>query len=182
MLDGAPAWTTISPNPSTLNFATPYNNPNKPEAPKYWRDYVEAMISHYRGRIDNWEAWNEPWGEFFPGSSKQYANLLKSAYMTSKAANPSATIIEVDAYRYLPNRPDMKPDFAKNVLKASGSAYFDAFSYHDYTPSAVAGPQDNVQLNEARDFRSLQLRSYQTAVDNGGRPGIPCAIDLRLTQ
>jgi hypothetical protein len=76
----------------------------------------------------------------------------------------------------------MKPDFAKNVLKASGSAYFDAFSYHDYTPSAVAGPQDNVQLNEARDFRSLQLRSYQTAVDNGGRPGIPCAIDLRLTQ
>jgi len=158
MFDGAPAWTTNKPNAQGGYFAYFYNNPDAPDGPRYWREYVDAMASHYRGKIDCWEVWNEPWNRgnvFFPGTPEQYGALLKIAYATAKAANPKATILGIDTYR--PIRTYYK-DFTKLALQASGSAYYDVFSYHDYPPDSVVGPQDNIEIKDGNEFRALQAR------------------------
>jgi hypothetical protein len=180
MLDGAPEWTTVKPNPSQAfpgheYWACFYNNPDKPDAPAYWRNYVHAMVSHYKGKIDYWEVWNEPWNVFFPGTPEQYGALLKIACATAKAANADAIILGVDAYRAMPGA---YPEFAKRALQASGSAYYDAFSYHDYSPDTLCGSGDNIQLKDGRDFRELQ-RQYgngpvkpQWTSEGGVGPGV----------
>src|SRR5438132_1581089 len=68
--------------------------------PKDLQDYanfVRAVASRYKGRIRAYEIWNEPnlareWcGK--PPSGKEYVQLLKLAYETIKAADPTAWII-----------------------------------------------------------------------------------------
>ncbi len=155
-LDGAPAWTTAKPNPSGGYMAYFYNNPDGPNGMKQWQQYVTALVAHYKGLIDCWEVWNEPWNladRFFPGTATDYGALLKSAYLTAKKANPKTTIVGIDTYRPIPS---IDPEFTKQALQASGSAYYDVFSYHDYTSDTVADAAHNVQLVEAQDFRSLQ--------------------------
>ncbi len=156
MLDGAPAWTTAKPNPSGGYMAYFYNNPDGPDGMKQWQEYVVSMVNHYKGKIDCWEVWNEPWNladRFFPGTATDYGALLKSAYITAKKTNPKATIVGIDTYRPIAS---IDPEFTKQALQASGSAYYDVFSYHDYTSDTVADAAHNVQLAEAQDFRSLQ--------------------------
>ena len=156
MLDGAPAWTTTKPNPKGGYWAYFYNNPDAPGGQKEWADYVNAMVSHYKGMIDNWEVWNEPWNlpdPFFPGSPEQYGDLLKTASTTARTANPKATILGIDAYRPGAN---VYSDFTRRALQASGSAAYDVFSYHDYAPDTLGALANNVQLNEAKDFLALQ--------------------------
>ena len=156
MLDGAPGWTTVHPQGGGLAYF--YNNPDAPDALMHWHQYVDAMVRHYKGRIDNWEVWNEPWGvsnHFFPGTPEQYGALLRIAYATAKEANPGSTILGIDTYRPI---PDAYPDWTKLALQASGSAYYDAFSYHDYAPDTVGGPDENVELKDGKSFRALQAR------------------------
>jgi hypothetical protein len=162
MLDGAPAWTAIKPNPAGGYWAYFYNNPDGNDGQERWQDYVNAMVGHYKGKIDYWEVWNEPWNEqapFFPGTPEQYGRLLKAAYKVAKIANPLATVLGIDAYRPIPTA---KPDFTKRSLQASGSASYDAFSYHDYAPDILGDITGNVQINEAAAFYDLQ-REYGTS-------------------
>ncbi len=88
--------------------------------------YVRDTVRHYRGRIAVWEIWNEPYGQgFFDGSPEEYAEVLKVASRACKEADPNCTVIGVCAYLGL-------PDWVERVLKVSGTACFDAFSYHRY--------------------------------------------------
>ncbi len=155
MLDGAPAWSTSKPNPTTDYMAHFYNNPDTPAGKQAWQAYVKAMVGHYKGRIDFWEVWNEPWNladRFFPGTAEQYGNLLKLTCATAKRANRSATIVGIDTYRPIES---VSPDFTKLAIKAAGISSFDVFSYHDYSPDTVADSQNNVQLKQAREFRQI---------------------------
>jgi hypothetical protein len=159
MLDGAPAWASARPNPAGGYWAYFYNNPDGPDGTAQWRDYVRAMVSHYKGKIDDWEVWNEPWNlrdPFFPGTPEQYGALLKIASATARAANAHVAILGIDAYR---PGPGVSPNFTMLALQASGSACFDVFSYHDYAPDSFTAVSNSVQADEARSFRSLQ-RQY----------------------
>src|SRR5439155_15528935 len=49
---------------------------------------------HFRSRVTAWEIWNEPDGrDFWRGTPRRYARLLRAAYPALKAGDPSATVV-----------------------------------------------------------------------------------------
>lgn len=153
MLDGAPAWTTTRPREG--GYWGLWNIPDKPDAAAQWQNYVRTVATHYKGRIDTWEVWNEPWGAWWLESGNPnatpalYARLMQIADTTAHAANPDATVVGVDTYQASDST------WTDPVLKAAGTGAYDIFSFHDYSDSLYGGPENHA-LVQARTFRALQ--------------------------
>ncbi|NUQ00465.1 MAG: hypothetical protein HUU35_11490 [Armatimonadetes bacterium] len=153
MLDGAPPWASVKPKATTGYFAV-YNHPDAPDAMARWENYVARVVEHYRGRIDHWEVWNEPWGDSFaPGSPEVYGELLRRAAPVARAANPQAVILGIDTYRG-------RPAFTNTALATAGLESFDIFSYHDYNNSLYGGPVDQAR-QQVEQFTADQAKLGQ---------------------
>ncbi len=66
-----------------------------PKDPQDLYDFMKALATHFKGRVDAYEIWNEhnlqgESGEVNPG---RYVELLKAAYNGVKAADPGAVVI-----------------------------------------------------------------------------------------
>jgi hypothetical protein len=134
MLDGAPPWaSTVPERVMTDTYRRRYFVPNDIDQ---WRSYVRTVVGHYRGLIDDWEVWNEPWAsDFFlkvvdgrtvQGVPEDYVPLLKAAYEEAHAANPDARVVGIDS---------SPPEWTEGCLKAGAGSFMDAFSLHQYTRS-----------------------------------------------
>ena len=92
--------------------------------------YVTFVVNYFKGRVSQFEVWNEWNGGMgglsgTPQTGASYVPLLKVAYKAIKAANPAATVVGgvvswtdqvwLDAF-----------------AKAGGLDYVDAFSVHPY--------------------------------------------------
>ena len=153
MLDGAPAWANarhdIKPEDFWMNH---YALPDAPGALESWKRYVQTMTGHYKGRIDYWEVWNEPWNAnppFFTGTPQFYGELLKAAYPAAKEGNAQSVVIGIDTY------PVYGDHFTEGAMKASGPAFYDVFSYHDYFGALKVGPNPAAQ-QFAQQFHAMQ--------------------------
>jgi len=149
LLDGAPAWTSTKPREG--GYWGVWNIPDKPEALPMWENYVRTVATHYQGRIDDWEVWNEPWGNWFLGAGGKpelYGQLTRSAYRILKEVNPDGRLIGIDGYRG-------HDDWNTNALAATGIDAFDALSFHDYNDAIYGGPENMAQI-QAKQFRDFQ--------------------------
>jgi hypothetical protein len=143
LLINTPDWAAAKPSDHGTSppkgLYLPYNDPNN-----YWGHFVGLIAKHYAGRIDNWIIWNEVTissGQFhtWSGTTADYAQLVKVAYLAARAANPQAKIILAgDPYWY-----DHGAQFV-NLLKQltadhTHHAYFDVGNLHLYSrPSDMA--------------------------------------------
>lgn len=85
-LDAPPKWAQSTPG----SFAPPTNLDD-------YGDYVAAVASRYKGRIQYYQIWNEPnnypeWGEQ-PVDPEAFTKLLCLAYRRIKEVDPSARIL-----------------------------------------------------------------------------------------
>jgi hypothetical protein len=101
LLEFTPSWAGANPDAGKRsppkNLELPFDDANN-----YWGRFVAETVKYYAGRIDDWVVWNEP--EFHPGdpgaggsftwlgTDQEFAQLLKVAYLSIKAANPNATV------------------------------------------------------------------------------------------
>ena len=61
---------------------------------KAFARYCEKLARHYKGRIDHWEIWNEPYmNYFYKGTPEQYAELLRTGVPAFKRGNPKAKVL-----------------------------------------------------------------------------------------
>ncbi len=136
MLDGAPPWASGAPEDAG-GYHRRYFVPKDLDA---WRRYVHTVVGHYRGLIDHWEVWNEPWASGFfrkmqdgqpvPGTAEDYVSLLKVAYAAAKEANPDCVILGLDSN---------PPDWTRDCLALGAAGHFDVFSLHQYTQRTPGG-------------------------------------------
>lgn len=148
MLDGAPR--RVSTLEREGDYWGIWHLPDRPGADRAWRHYVTTVAAHYRGRIDHWEVWNEPWGEWWQGvggTPEGYATLLREAHTAATAANPAVTLLGIDSYR--------GRDWHHAVLALTGTTAFDVFSFHDYHDSLAGGEPDRAAL-QAQAFLEAQ--------------------------
>ena len=152
MLDGAPPRVSTQPRPG--GYWGIWNIPDQPDALAQWRTYVSTVAAHYRGRIDDWEVWNEPWGQWWLTSGNPnatpalYAQFLRAADEAAHRANPAVTVLGIDTFI---GHDDA---WTQPVLAQSGTATFDVFSFHDYNAALVTGR--NRIAAAADHFRELQ--------------------------
>ena len=144
MLDGAPEWTTTQPR---AGYWAAWNIPDKPGMTQEWSRYVETVVGHYKGQIDDWEVWNEPWGRWWlhsgnPAATPEfYAELLRLAHDAAHRANPDALVVGVDTY------PGYEDSWTRPVLRAARDNPFEALSFHDYNDAFQGGPNARPLVN-----------------------------------
>ena len=102
-------------------------------------NYVTKTVNHYRGKIDEYFFWNEPWGrwwsmaadiKFFDKdrAAEDYAAFQKLSYEAVKAVDPSIRFIGLNS-----NAFDNGAKWSARVTAAGGLAACDAVDYHYYT-------------------------------------------------
>lgn len=90
------------------------------------------LSSHYKGRIDYWEIWNEPYMKhFFTGTPKQYGEILSIGSDAIRKGNKAAKILgfctEINDINYAAKIP---PEDRKKI---------DILSFHCYFQSIPGG-------------------------------------------
>ena len=153
LLQFTPAWAQRDPangeRSVPRNLDLPFDDPEN-----YWGRFVYETARFYTGEIDDWIIWNEP--EFRPGdpggggsftwlgSDREFAQLMKVAYVAIKKANPRAVV--------------SFPGTSYWVDQAAGRAQF-----YDRYLSLIAGDPEATANASFHDAVSLNL--YRTPDD-----------------
>lgn len=112
-----------------------------------WSHYVARTVMHYQHRIKHWEIWNEQNGVDFyrpEPDVKQYAELLRVAYVAAKTADPDCVVVlgglvmnGVDPNPWAP--ATMMPHYLEALYKEGARPFFDVVNIHPYVT-----PQEGV--------------------------------------
>ncbi len=99
-------------------------------------DYVFAVASRYKGRIQAYQIWNEPnlareWGNQ-PPNPVEYADMLRVGYQAVKAADPQAIVVSAGLAPTTRDDNHAMPDvhFVQGMYNAGASPWFDALGVH----------------------------------------------------
>ncbi len=93
---------------------------------KEWGNYVYRLVSQYKGRISDYEVWNEPDGMWMsdPNSAEQYMSMLRTSWVMAKKADPNCVIYGLSHAGYM--------DWLERVGKLGAAKYMDAATFHTY--------------------------------------------------
>lgn len=139
-------------------------------------DYVEAVVTRYRGRIRYYQIWNEPncceeWGRRSV-SPEAYAALLRVAHSRARAADPDAVILTAPlaptielVESSVTGAPPALNDFLflQRLYDAGAQPYFDVLSVQDY--GLWSGPTDRrmrprvINYSRPEYIRDLMVRN-----------------------
>ncbi len=179
-LSNPPNWTRALTN-TVGTFAPPDDLAD-------YGDFVDAVVTRYRGRIPAYQIWNEPniypeWGEYAI-SAEEYTALLKEGYTRAKAADPDAIVvagalaatIELDRQRrYAPDGNVVSPGglsdvlFLQQMYNAGAAPYFDVLAMQGY--GLWSGPTDRRMQPRVLNFsRPLYIRDVMVRNGDGHKP------------
>jgi hypothetical protein len=126
-VDNQPKWASSS-------IQWPGSGP--PDNPKDWTDFLTALATRYKGRIQAYEIWNEPnldreWGGKTP-SPTAYTAMLKSSYQAIKAADPQALVVSAGMSPTTTVGAQAIPDleFIRQMYAAGAKDNFDVLGVH----------------------------------------------------
>jgi len=116
-------------------------------------NFLTALATRYKGRIDAYQVWNEPnlareWGGR-PPDPAEYTRMLKAAYQAIKAVDPNAYVISAGLAPTTRWDKVAVPDtvFIQGMYDAGAGPYFDLLGVHgagykappETDPAVVAG-------------------------------------------
>jgi hypothetical protein len=148
-LDRPPAWAR----------ADKTNPERPPDNFDDFGDFVHAVATRYRGRLNHFQIWNEPnLGEEWTGKpdAADYVRLLRIAHQRIKTANPEAVVLSAPLAINNENGPIHlnEVDFLEQVYAAGGKAYFDVLSANAYGMDKA--PSDSPS-RQVLNFRRAEL-------------------------
>lgn len=98
-----------------------------------WKRYVRTVAERYKGKIHDYEMWNEVnYPKFYSGTVNTMVSLTREAYQILKEVDPENRLVspsvvgEDSSFRWL-----------DEFLKKGGGAYIDVVSYHFYVPKGA---------------------------------------------
>jgi hypothetical protein len=99
VVDGAPAWAVdrpdrVGPGPPIGLDASPYLASGEPNAANPWARFLATVAKRYRGRITDWEIWNEPnFRDSWHGTPDDYARLYTTGRTVLRKEAPGSTVL-----------------------------------------------------------------------------------------
>ncbi len=133
-----------------------------PRKLEWFADFTRAVAARYRGVIDHWEMWNEPYGwGFWAGTPEEYVHLERLGYQAAKQANPSCRVVGMCIYTGA-------RDWVRRAVAAGGLKWLDIISFHIYISPGwvIIRPNDRSPLERM----VLHLRGL---LREAGRPDVP---------
>jgi len=138
-------------------------------------DFVEAVVSRYKGRIRYYQIWNEPniypeWGEG-PADPESYTALLIEGYDRAKAADPDCVVLAAGLAPTLETGPQNLNDlaFLERMYAAGAKDHFDIMSVMAY--GLWTGPGDRRVDPERTNFsRPILIREIMVQHGDEHKP------------
>ena len=161
-------------NPLYPGGGTPVLSGGYPEsevALEAWDRWVTAMAERYKGKVHEWEIWNEPdLTRRFRNDPMPFVELTVRTAECIRRVDPEARIA---AFAWAGWRPAL---FSKcmSAIKASGSLeLFDWISYHFYTyrPEEMYAKVEAMQDSLSRYSSKIKLRQGETGAPSKGYMG-----------
>ncbi|MBI2911275.1 MAG: hypothetical protein HYY05_03975 [Chloroflexi bacterium] len=146
-LDRAPNWSRSN---NTYPTAPPDNL-------RDYGDFVYAVVSRYKGKVQHYQIWNEPnifpeWGDR-PVDPAGYTAMLRIAHQRAKEADPDAIVLSAPLAQTLEtgSRNLNEIDYLEGIYRAGGREYFDLLLANAYGfERPPSDPPDPQVLNFAR--------------------------------
>jgi Glycosyl hydrolase catalytic core len=104
-----------------------------------WQEYVRLVGTRYKGRVHEYEIWNEPnLTNTYTGSIQGMVDLARIAYQTLKQIDPTVIVCSPSPTGVYGGK------WLDEYLKAGGGRYADVIGYHFYV--APEPPEDMVPM------------------------------------
>lgn len=150
----SPTWASARPQePSSYrpgNAAEPVN-------PNDWQLYVRTVAERYKGRIRQYEIWNEiNLKGFYSGSLETLLDMARIAYQEIKQVDPEAILVSPSI-----TGDGRNPEWLDRYLSMGGGQYADVIGYHFYVPAKA--PEAMLPLVE-------RVRAIMRKHGVGGKP------------
>ena len=138
VLGQTPVWASSNPQ------APPAWNPGATAPPTDegdWQTYVRTVATRYKGRIHQYEVWNEPnLKDFYSGSRDQLLVLAKDAFEIIHSIDPEAIVVSPSV------TGSYDIGWFKHYLDLGGGRYADVIGYHFYSsPHSPEASVDTIQ-------------------------------------
>ncbi len=156
-----PSWSTSVPIRSCPRGGNACTAP--PRDFSDWADYVRAVASRYRGRINEYEIWNEPNTPlFYSGTTDQLVALTCAAYRELKSVDPRVVVLSPAA-----SGGGDGVAWLDSFLAKGGGKCVDVVAFHFYVspepPEAIGPLVENVrEVMGSRGVASLPLWNTET--------------------
>ncbi len=148
-----PRWASSHPDAEDYYLYPPSNM-------EYLREFGKAVASHYRGKVDHWELWNEPdMKEFLKdadgdgSTAHEYAEMLASFHRGVKEGNPEAYVL-LGGLADSATEPGCERDYLRKLLgdpEFPAGKYFEIHNIH----TNFRSPEDIArQIRRNRDILS----------------------------
>ena len=126
-----------------------------PTDPADFGRFCGWLATHFKGRVEAYEIWNEPnLSSFYTGTVEQYVGMLKAAYPAIKAADPAAQVVlGAPAYN--------DTNWLGAVYGAGAQGSFDVMGTHPYL-----APSDLPPETPDTKGTNIWLLTHVTAVHN----------------
>ena len=148
VLGNTPHWAATDPGHVGTQGLPGATSP--PVNMQVWQNFIETLVTRYRGRIYAYEVWNEvDLPGYWTGSADQMLQMCRTAYLTIKQLDPAAfvlapSLVAGNGIKYL-----------STFLHSGGANFTDAIPYHLYdtnrAPEAVID-FDQQAISAAQQF------------------------------
>lgn len=137
-LANTPTWAAARP---TEPSAYKPGNASEPANIETWKNYVRTIGYRYKGKIKNYEIWNEPnIKHHYSGNTKKLVEMTCEASRILKSIDPSIQIVSPAASSGAKGHVDYLAKF----LEVGGKNCIDVVAHHFYVPNG--GPEEMVPM------------------------------------
>jgi hypothetical protein len=153
----------LGSQPEWAATKVPFPEIGPPDKLQDFYDYVFAVASRYKGRVEAYQVWNEPnlareWGGR-PPNPAEYTELLKAGYQAVKAADPEAVVISAGMAPTTRHDDQAMPDiyFLQGMYEVEAGPYFDALGVH------ASGFKSPPEIDPAEVAADPELSNHDSA-------------------
>jgi hypothetical protein len=144
----------------------------RPKNNEEFNAYVKTFVARYKGVIDEYFVWNEPWGNWWKSgqdarffgrddAEKDFAELCRGAYRTVKAIDPFIKVSGFNTTGGVSGR-----QWTAGVYAAGGMTNCDTVDFHLYTKNATCLADDSVE----QATRDAVGEIFSKVPNAGGKP------------
>lgn len=162
VLGSTPQW--LATDTSVMNYLKAPGANSMPSSLTAWDDWVRAVVTRYKGRIDEYQAWNEVnFSSFWSGTVDEMITLTQRASKIVKQVDPRAEFVTGSAIVRQAKRVSKQSaavstkSFFYNYMAGlkRKKVKFDAVGMHLY-PWYKAGPGDGTPYDRERGVAAAQ--------------------------